>query len=134
MHAAPDGVEGHIICKLESMKPCNSVKDRIGMSMIKETEAKGQIVAGKTVLIEPTSGNTDIGLAMVAAAKGYDLTLTMPTSMSMERRVLLKALSAKLVLAPAERGIGGAVAKAEALLATIPDAYMLQAGQALAAR
>lgn len=121
-----EGCVGRIVVKLEGMNPAASVKDRIGANMIHAAEAAGQIHPERTIIVEPTSGNTGIALAMVAAAKGYRLVLTMPETMSLERRAMLKAYGAELVLTPGNMGMKGAIAKAEELASTISGAFMPQ--------
>ncbi|OCW57514.1 cysteine synthase A [Hoeflea olei] len=124
--AEAEGVKAEILAKLEFFNPIASVKDRIGVAMIDALEAQGKITPGKTTLVEPTSGNTGIALAFAAAAKGYRLILTMPETMSIERRKMLALLGAELVLTEGPKGMKGAIAKAEELVAENPDAVMPQ--------
>jgi cysteine synthase A len=119
------GLKSQVVAKLESFNPCASVKDRIGLSMIEMAEKKG-LIKKNTVIVEPTSGNTGIALAFVCAAKGYKLLLTMPDTMSVERRHLLASLGAELILSPGSKGMSGAVKKAEELVAENPHYFMPQ--------
>ena len=126
LHSVADGAGAEVVAKVETFNPGGSVKDRIGLAMIEAAEREGSIAPGRTVIIEPTSGNTGVALAMVSAAKGYRLMLTMPETMSLERRALLKAYGAELVLTPGAEGMKGAIARAEELAEETLDSFVPQ--------
>ncbi len=121
-----EGCGAQILVKLEGLNPSASVKDRIGVNMVDAAEKQGKITPGKTILVEPTSGNTGIALAMTAAARGYQLILTMPETMSSERRAMLRAYGAQLELTPGAGGMSACIRRAQEIVATLPNAYMLQ--------